>query len=80
MRNPAGYLVEGTTVENDDVEWLSLERLSTDECKRHFSHIVLKDLDLNDVEGLSAAKAKRVSRLAFTFEQMWQFLTMHLEL
>ena len=63
IKNPAGYLVEGTTVENDDLEWLSLEPLSTDEYKCHFSHIILKDLDLTDFEGLSdAAEANCVWR------------------
>lgn len=75
MKNPAGHDIQGSKVENDDVEWLGLEHLSPTEYKRHFSHIILKDMDLTNVEGLSVAEAKRVLRPAFAFEQMCQYQT-----
>jgi hypothetical protein len=80
MNNPFGNAVEGRQIENDEVEMLGLERFSTDDCKRNFSYIILRDLDLTDDKGLSDKEAKRVSRPAFAFEQMCQYLTMDLEL
>jgi len=59
---------------------LSLERLSTTECKDHFDYIILKDMDLTNVEGLTDEEAKRVSRPAYAFEQMLQYLTMDMKL
>jgi hypothetical protein len=72
-----GKEVEGTQVENDDVEWLGLERLSSTECKKMgWKRIILKDLNLTNVDGMTEEEAQRVSRAAFAFEQQCQLKMM----
>lgn len=69
MKNSGGYTVEGMQVEREDVEWYGLERFSVTECQeKGWKHIILKDLDLTNIDGMSEEEVKRVSRAAFAFQ------------